>query len=56
MRLISPHGVTVFVSDEKGERLKGRGYTEAQAAPAAPRPARRSRQRPAPAPDDTPDE
>ena len=31
-RLIAPNGVTVTVSDEKAERLKGDGYRAAAAA------------------------
>lgn len=42
MRLIAPNGVSVSVSDEKGERLLKAGYrTEQVEAPAPPDPPKR---------------
>ena len=47
MKLVSPRGVNVSVSDEKGERLKKQGWKEPQSetaeAPASPAPKRRGR-------------
>jgi len=47
MKLVTPKGTLVSVSDEKGERLKKQGYREPQSekaeAPASPAPKRRGR-------------
>lgn len=47
MLLLTPNGVPIAVSEEKGERLKKQGYREPQPekveAPAPPAPKRRGR-------------